>query len=47
MNINTGWREASILKPVGKRYLSVLAGAIISAGAAAQPFPVNERGDVR
>jgi hypothetical protein len=28
-------------------YLSVLALAVFSAGAAAQPFPMNEQGDVR
>ena len=30
-----------------KRYLPVLALAVFSAGTAAQPFPMNEQGDVR
>jgi hypothetical protein len=32
---------------MSKPYLPVLAAALFSAGAAAQPFPMNEQGDVR
>lgn len=32
---------------MSKRYLSVLSLALLSAGAVAQPFPMNERGDIR
>jgi hypothetical protein len=52
MPINTRRRGTAMLEShkeafMSKCYLSVLCLAIVSAGAAAQPLPMNERGEIR